>query len=70
MRHLREIGVYSTFHYVPLHTSEMGKRWGYKEGNLPITEKSATRLLRLPLFRGITEDEQTKVIDGVKEFYR
>ena len=38
------------FHYVPLHTSPMGAEFGYKKGDLPVTEDLAERLVRLPFY--------------------
>lgn len=64
---LREKGVQSVFHYIPLHISPMGERYGYKEGDLPITEEYAGRLLRLPMWADLTENEIETVIDAVKE---
>ncbi|MCR4718075.1 MAG: dTDP-4-amino-4,6-dideoxygalactose transaminase [Firmicutes bacterium] len=64
---LREKGVQSVFHYMPLHTSPMGEKFGYKEGNLPITEEYAGRLLRLPMWADLSEDEVLTVINAVRE---
>ena len=46
---LNDGGVQAVIHYVPLHTSGMGSRLGYRPGDLPVTVDSAERLLRLPL---------------------
>lgn len=62
LRFLKQNGIEAVFHYVPLHTSPMGKRFGYKEGDLPITEGLSGRLLRLPFYYEITEEEQRRVI--------
>jgi dTDP-4-amino-4,6-dideoxygalactose transaminase len=56
------------FHYVPLHTSPMGRRFGYRPGDLPITENLASRLLRLPLFYELKEEEQSLVIRHIRNF--
>lgn len=64
---LRECGVQSVFHYIPLHTAPMGQKFGYKEGDLPITEEYAGRLLRLPMYADLTDEEVNKVIDSVFE---
>lgn len=64
---LRERGIQSVFHYIPLHTSPMGERFGYKEGDLPVTEEYAGRLLRLPMWADLSEDEVTAVATAVKE---
>ncbi len=64
---LREKGIQSVFHYIPLHSSPMGKSFGYKNGDLPITEEFSGRLLRLPMFADLTESETQFIIDCVKE---
>ena len=50
IKHLKHKGIASSFHYIPLHSSEMGKKSGYKSGDLPITEKVSDCILRLPIF--------------------
>ena len=64
---LRERGIGAPFHYVPLHLSPMAAQMGYRRGDLPITEREAERLLRLPLYPTLTESEQQDVIDAVLE---
>ncbi|MHB1276457.1 MAG: DegT/DnrJ/EryC1/StrS family aminotransferase, partial [Candidatus Humimicrobiaceae bacterium] len=54
---------------IPLHLSQMGKKMGYNVGDLPITERIASSLLRLPLYYKITETEQKKVIDKIHKFF-
>jgi dTDP-4-amino-4,6-dideoxygalactose transaminase len=70
MGHLREHGIHAVFHYVPLHSSPMGKSFGYREGDLPMTEELSGRLLRLPLFYDISEDEQRQVVSQLSAFCR
>lgn len=64
---LREKGIQSVFHYIPLHSSPMGETFGYKRGDLPVTEEYSERLLRLPMFADLTESDTQYVIDSVKE---
>ena len=45
--HLKEQGIMAVFHYVPLHTSPVGQRFGYRVGDLPVTEELSARLVRL-----------------------
>ena len=66
--HLRALGILSVFHYVPLHLSEMGQRLGGKAGDCPVTEDVSERLLRLPFYAGLSLDQQTEVIDGIRGF--
>lgn len=60
--------ILAVFHYLPLHLSPMGRHFGGCEGDCPITEKIADRLLRLPFYTGMTDLEQTQVIDAVCAF--
>jgi dTDP-4-amino-4,6-dideoxygalactose transaminase len=66
--HLRQNGILAVFHYVPLHSSPMGKTFGYRDGDLPVTEDVSERLLRLPFYYDITEDEQLCVVNHVRAF--
>ena len=66
--HLKDRGIMSVFHYQPLHLSAMGRRFGGKPGDCPVTEDSSDRLLRLPFYYGLTEDDQARVVDAVREF--
>lgn len=65
IRHLKEQSILSTFHYMPLHLSDMGKKYGYSSGDLPVTETISDRLLRLPFYNDLTEDEQASVIEAI-----
>ena len=66
--HLKDRNIASAFHYVPLHLSAMGQRLGGKEADCPVTEKVSDQLLRLPLYAGLTEEEQARVIRAIREF--
>jgi dTDP-4-amino-4,6-dideoxygalactose transaminase len=66
IRRLRERNIISVFHYVPLHTSEMGRSYGYEEGSLPVTESTSDRLVRLPFYNDLSYDDQSRVIDAVR----
>lgn len=66
--HLKERGVQAVFHYLPLHLSPMGEKYGGKPGDCPITERITDQLLRLPFYTNMTEEEQKTVIDALKEF--
>jgi dTDP-4-amino-4,6-dideoxygalactose transaminase len=56
----------SVFHYVPLHSSPAGKRYGRTHGTLDMTNKQSERLVRLPLWVGITEEQQNRVFEVLK----
>ena len=62
---LKEKGIYSVFHYVPLHSSPAGKRFGRPHGRLPVTEDIADRLVRLPMFMGLNEAEVDEISEAV-----
>ena len=66
--HLKGRGVHSVFHYLPLHLSEMGRRYGGREGDCPVTESVAARLLRLPFYNSLSAPDTDRVIDAVLEF--
>lgn len=66
--HLRRSGILSVFHYLPLHLSPMGRKFGGKEGDCPVTEDISDRLLRLPFYFSLTEEEQLQVINAVQTF--
>jgi dTDP-4-amino-4,6-dideoxygalactose transaminase len=66
--HLKERGILSVFHYVPLHLSEMGQQFGGRPGDCPVTEDVSDRLLRLPFFNDFSEADQAFVIDAVTDF--
>ena len=69
LQHCRDSAIGAVFHYVPLHLSTMGEKLGYKEGDLPKTEELAGRILRLPLYCGLTEGEQNRVCASIAQFF-
>ncbi|CAG1004897.1 partial dTDP-4-amino-4,6-dideoxygalactose transaminase, partial [Anaerolineae bacterium] len=68
IRHLKEQGIVSVFHYLPLHLSDMGRRFGGKEGDCPVTEDISDRLLRLPFYNDLTEEIQAQVVAAIQQF--
>jgi dTDP-4-amino-4,6-dideoxygalactose transaminase len=66
--HLAANGILAVFHYLPLHLSKFGLRYGGRAGDLAVTEDISDRLLRLPFFCALTDEEQTRVIEAVREF--
>jgi TDP-4-keto-6-deoxy-D-glucose transaminase len=66
--HLKVREILSVFHYLPLHLSEMGRRWGGKEGDCPVTEAASDRLVRLPFYNELSEADQARVVAAVSEF--
>ena len=66
--HLRRRQIQAVFHYLPLHSSPMGRRLGGREGQCPVTEWVSDRLVRLPFFYALTDEAQERVIAAVVEF--
>jgi len=66
--HLKQNGIHSVFHYVPLHTSDMGLRFGYQPGDLPITEQVSDRLVRLPFYNDLSRQDQDAVVRAILAF--
>ncbi len=67
--HLKEQGIFSVFHYLPLHLSHMGQQFGGKEGDCPVTESVSDRLLRLPFYNDLTSSDQARVVASIKDFH-
>lgn len=70
MKYLKERGIHTVFHYIPLHSAPAGKRYGRFAGEDKYTTKESERLLRLPLYYGLKEEEAEYVADKIIEFYR
>lgn len=66
---LKAEGVYSVFHYIPLHTAPAGKKFGVFHGEDKYTTKESERLFRLPMYYTLTEADVDYVVQKVKEFY-
>lgn len=66
--YLRERGVYSVFHYLPLHLSDMGRSFDGKPGDCTVTERVSDQLIRLPFHNALTGSEQELVIDLLQGF--
>ncbi|MDQ1596721.1 MAG: dTDP-4-amino-4,6-dideoxygalactose transaminase [Microbacteriaceae bacterium] len=66
--HLKQQGIASAFHYVPLHSSPAGRRYGRVLRSLDACEDFSRRIVRLPLWAGMSEDQVTRVISAVQAF--
>jgi dTDP-4-amino-4,6-dideoxygalactose transaminase len=66
--YLRGLGMLAVFHYVPLHTSDMGVHYGYEAGQLPVTEDISSRLVRLPFYTTMSEADADEVVRAVRMF--
>ena len=68
MTHLAGQGILGVFHYVPLHSSVMGLRFGANPRQCPVTTLVSERLVRLPLYNSLSPQEQTRVVEAVSTF--
>jgi len=66
--HLNAKSIIAVFHYVPLHLSPMGSRFGGKQGDCPVTEATSERLVRLPFYNDLTEAEQSTIVEAITAF--
>ncbi len=67
--HLKQAGICSVFHYLPLHLSQMGRAMGGQPGDCPVTEAISDRLTRLPFYTGMSVTDQDDVIDTIQEYF-
>lgn len=67
---LREQGILAVFHYIPLHSSPAGKKFGRFHGEDRYTTRESERLLRLPMYYSLTEENVNDVVSVIEKFYR
>jgi dTDP-4-amino-4,6-dideoxygalactose transaminase len=67
--YLANLNINASFHYVPLHSAPAGRRFGRSMGELPVTESVANRLLRLPLYLDLSDDDVERVTSAVSRFF-
>ena len=67
---LKENGIQAVFHYIPLHSAPAGERFGRFHGEDKYTTKESERLVRLPMFYGLREDQVRYIAQKVTEFYK
>jgi dTDP-4-amino-4,6-dideoxygalactose transaminase len=68
-QHLRANGIHTGLHYpVPVHLQKCYRDWGYREGSLPVTERVASEILSLPMFPGLTDEQQMRVTAEIMTF--
>jgi|SRR5579872_2688090 len=65
---LKSRNILSVFHYLPLHLSEIARRFAAAEPFCPVTEDVSGRLVRLPFYAGLSEDDQMRVVDAIHAF--
>jgi dTDP-4-amino-4,6-dideoxygalactose transaminase len=66
LAHLKNAGIGAFFHYVPLHSSEAGRRFGIFCGEDKFTTKESSRLVRLPMYFGLAENDVSEVVESIK----
>lgn len=66
--HLRKRDIYSVFHYLPLHLSLMGRKFGGRAGDCPVTEELSDRLVRLPFYNSMDESDLARVVEAIHTF--
>lgn len=69
-KYLKEKGIISNFHYIPLHSAPAGKKYGVFKGEDNYTTKESERLLRLPMFYGMKKENLEKVVMEIKNYYK
>ena len=67
---LKENGIQAVFHYIPLHSAPAGKKFGRFHGEDKYTTRESERLMRLPMYYGLKDEEVQYIISKVKEFYK
>ena len=66
--HLKARRIQSVFHYLPLHTSRMGEVFGYRQGDCPVTEDISARLVRLPFYAQLSDEDFSRISEAVLSF--
>jgi dTDP-4-amino-4,6-dideoxygalactose transaminase len=69
IEHLKSDGIMAVFHYIPLHSAEAGQKYSRFNGEDSITTQESERLLRLPLYYGMTDQERHQIVASVRRFY-
>ena len=67
---LKERDILSVFHYIPLHSAPAGQKYGRFSGEDKYTTKESERIIRLPMYYGLTDEDKEKVISSVYDFYK
>jgi dTDP-4-amino-4,6-dideoxygalactose transaminase len=68
IEHLKAQGIQSVFHYLPLHLSDMGRKFGGQAGDCPVTEDLSDRMVRLPFYNDLTEADQGRVVEAIRSY--
>ena len=68
LKHLQADRINAVFHYQPLHVTPMGRQFGGQPGQCPVTESAAARIVRLPFYYDLCEDDQARIIAAIHSF--
>jgi len=68
IKYLKERDIIVVFHYLPLHLSQMGNKFGGKVGDCPVTEDVSERLVRLPFYTNLSKEDQNYILNELKLF--
>ena len=67
---MKEHDILTVFHYIPLHTAPAGQKFGRFHGEDRYTTKESERIVRLPMYYGLTDEDREKVVRTIHDFYR
>ena len=70
IEYLKSKNINSVFHYIPLHSSPAGKKYGQVSGSMDVTNKVADTLLRLPLFYELNDNQQKRIFNAISDFFK
>ena len=70
IRYMKEQGITCVFHYIPLHSSPAGKKYGRFIDDMRVTNSVSDTLVRLPLFYSLSEQQQDIIIDRTLQFWK
>jgi dTDP-4-amino-4,6-dideoxygalactose transaminase len=66
---LNQKGISAVFHYIPLHSSPAGIKYGKKASSMKNTDECSERLVRLPIWAGLPDEQHQYIIDTVFDFF-
>ncbi|HNR50379.1 MAG TPA: DegT/DnrJ/EryC1/StrS family aminotransferase, partial [Deltaproteobacteria bacterium] len=70
LEHLKKEGILAVFHYVPLHSSPAGRKYCRASGSMEVTDDLSGRVLRLPMYYEMGEDDIHRVVESIKRYFR
>ena len=70
IQYLKSKNIIAITHYVPLHSSKGGKKYGRISGGMEVTNEMSQRVIRLPLFYEMKKDEVNRVVEEINNFYK